>query len=49
MSIQEVVAKYMKEQENMATMYFKRQHESFPSTLGVNTKEKNLSYNGEVT
>ena len=37
MSIQELVAKYMKEQENMATMSFEGLHESLPSTLGVNT------------
>ena len=39
----------MKEQENMATMSFVGQHESFPSTLGVNTKEENLSYSEEIT
>ena len=38
MSIEELVAKYMKEQENMATMSFEGQHESSPSTLGVNTE-----------
>ena len=43
--IQELVEKYMKEQENMATMSFEEQHESLPSTLGLNTKEENLSYN----
>ena len=37
MSIEELVAKYMNEQENMATMSFEGQHESSPSTLGVNT------------
>ena len=30
MSIQELVAKYMKKQENMAEMSYERQHESFP-------------------
>ena len=49
MSIEELVAKYMKEQENMATMSFEGQHESLPSTLGVNTKEENWSYNEEIT
>ena len=48
MSIQELVAKYWKELENMATMSFEGQHESLPSTLGVNTKEENLSYNEEI-
>ena len=41
MSIEELVAKYMNEQGNMATMSFERQHESSLSTLGVNTKEEN--------
>ena len=36
MSIEELVAKYMKEQENLATMSFEGQHESSPSTLRVN-------------
>ena len=36
MSIQELVAKYMKEQENMAEMSFEGQPESLPSTLEVN-------------
>ena len=49
MSIEELVAKYMNEQENMATMSFEGQHESSPSTLGVNTKEENWSYNEEIT
>ena len=47
MSIEELVAKYMNEQENMATMSFEGQHESSPSTLGVNTEEENWSYNEE--
>ena len=38
MSIEELVAKYMNEQENMATMSFEGQYESSPYTLGVNTK-----------
>ena len=49
MSIEEIVEKYMNEQENMATMSFEGQHESSPSTLGVNTEEENLSYNEEIT
>ena len=48
-SIQELVAKYMKEQENMATMSFEGQHESLPSTLGVNIEEENLNYNEAIT
>ena len=48
-SIQELVAKYMKEQENMATMSFEGQRESLPSTLEVNKEEENLSYNEEIT
>ena len=42
MSIEELVEKYMKEQENMATMSFEGQHESSLSTLGVNIEEKTL-------
>ena len=49
MSIEELVAKYMKEQENMAIMSFKGQHESSPSTLGVNIGKENLRYNEEIT
>ena len=49
MSIEELVAKYINEQENMATMSFEGQHESSPSTLGVNTEEENWSYNEEIT
>ena len=49
MSIEELVAKYMNEQENMATMSFEGQHESSPSTLGVNTEEEDWSYNEEIT
>ena len=45
MSIQELVAKYMKEQENMVEMSFEGQHESLPSTLKVNREEESLSYN----
>ena len=49
MSIEELVTKYMNEQENMATMSFKGEHESSPSILGVNTEEENWSYNEEIT
>ena len=49
MSIEELVAKYTKEQENMDTMSFERQHESSPSTLGVNIEEENLRYNEKIT
>ena len=49
MSIEELMEKYMKDQENMATMSFEGQHESSPSTLGVNTEEENRSYNEEIT
>ena len=49
MSIEELVEKYMKEQENMATMSSEGQHESSPSTLGVNIEEENWSYNEEIT
>ena len=33
----------------MVTMSFEGQHESSPSTLGVNTEEENWSYNEEIT
>ena len=49
LSIQELMAKYMKEQENMAKMSFKGQHESLPSTLEVNEEEENLNHNEEIT
>ena len=49
MSIEELMAKYMNEQENMATMSFEGQHESSSSTLGVNTEEEKWSYNEEIT
>ena len=49
MSIEELVAKYMKEQANMATISFEGQRESLPFTLGVNIEEENLSYNEEIT
>ena len=48
MSIQELVAKYMNENENMTEMSFKRQQESFPSTLEVNKEEENFTYNEEI-
>ena len=49
MSIQELVAKYTNESESMVEMHFKRQQESFPSTLEVNKEEENMSYNEEIT
>ena len=49
MRIEELVEKYMKEQENMATMSFEGQHESSPSTLGLNIEEENWNYNEEIT
>ena len=49
MSIEELVAKYMKEQENRVAMSFEGQHESSSSSLGVNLEEENLSYNEEIT
>ena len=49
MSIQDLVAKYMKQQKNMAEMSFEKKHESLPSTLKVNNEEKSLSYNEEIT
>ena len=39
MSIQELVAKYTNENENMVEMHFKRQQVSLPSTLEVNIEE----------
>ena len=41
-SIQKLMVKYMKEQENMATMSFERQHESWPSILEISKDEENL-------
>ena len=49
MSIEELMEKYMKEQENKAAMSFEGQHESSPSTFGVNIEEENLRYNEEIT
>ena len=49
MSIQELVAKYMKEQENIATTSFEGQHASLPSNLEVTKEEENLSYKEEIT
>ena len=49
MSIQELVAKYMNENENMAEIYFKGQHDNLSSTLEVNKEEENLNYNEEIT
>ena len=49
MSIEELVEKYMKEQENMATKSFEGQYESSPSTLRVNIEEETLRNNEEIT
>ena len=49
MSIQVLVVKYMKEQENMAAMSFEGQHESLSSNLKVSKYEEKLSYNKEIT
>ena len=49
MGIEELVAKYMKEQENRVAISFEGQHESSSSTLGVNLEEENLNYNEEFT
>ena len=49
MGIEELVAKYIKEQDNRVAMSFEGQHESLSSTLGVNLEEENLSYNEEFT
>ena len=49
MSIQELVAKYMKEQKNTASMSFEGQHEGMPSNLKVSKEEENMSYNEEIT
>ena len=48
MSIEELVTKYMKERDNMTTMSFEGQHESFLSTLEVNKEEENSSYNEDI-
>ena len=49
MSIQELVAKYMKEQKNMAPMSFEGRHEGMPSNLKVSKEKENMSYNEEIT
>ena len=49
MSIEELVEKYMKEQDNMTIMSFEGQHESLTSTLEVNKEEEKLSYNEDTT
>ena len=49
MSIEELLAKYMKEQDNTVTMSFGGQHESSSTTLRVNIEEENVSYNEEIT
>ena len=49
MSIQELVAKHMNEEEKMAKFSFEGQHESLPSILEVIRKEEDLSYNEDIT
>ena len=49
MSIQELVAKYMKEGDNMAIMSSEGRHESLPSNLEGTEEEESLSYNEEIT
>ena len=49
MSIQELVAKYMKKQENMVAMSFKGRHESLPSNLEGIKEEESVNYNEEIT
>ena len=49
MSKEELVTKYMKEQDNMTIRSFEGQHESLPSTLEVNKEKENLSYNEDIT
>ena len=39
----------MNENENMAEISFKGQHDNLPSTLEVNKEEENLNYNEEIT
>ena len=50
MSIQELVAKHMNEEEKMAKLSFEGQHESLPSILEViREEEEDLSYNEDIT
>ena len=49
MGIQELVAKYMNENVNMAIMSYEGQHDSLSSTLEVNKDEENLNYNEAIT
>ena len=49
MSIQELVAKHMNDEENMAKMSFEGQHKSLPSILEVIREEEDLSYNEDIT
>ena len=48
-SIEELVEKYMKEQENMAVMSFEVQHKIFLSNLEVSKDKENLRCNKEIT
>ena len=48
MSIQELVAKHLNEEDNMAKMSFEGQHGKLPSLFEV-IKEENLNYNEDVT
>ena len=49
MSIQELVAKYMNGNENVAIMSHEGQHETLRSNLEVTKEEENLNYNEEIT
>ena len=49
MSIQELVAKHMNGEENMAKMSFEGQHKSLPSILEVNKEDEHLSCNKDIT
>ena len=49
MSILELVAKNMNEEEKMAKLSFEGQHESLPSILEVIREEEDSSYNEDIT
>ena len=49
MSIEKLVAKYMKEQENRVAMSSKDNMRVRHLLFGVNLEEENLSYNEEIT
>ena len=49
MSIQELVAKHINEEEKMAKLSFEGQHESLPSILEVIREGEDLSYNEDIT